>query len=102
MNAVTSAGCRRARSQKHARGLEDLICTTQLRDLTPERFDLRTLLSAGQIRPQATICLGLAHMLAQRFVMDPKIVCDVSDRTTRLDRQPDPAVNQLLRILTRS
>jgi hypothetical protein len=64
-----------------------------------QRLDLLALLRGRQIRSQATIGLGLAHVLSQRLVVNPEISRHVTDRATRLDRQPHTALDQLIGIL---
>jgi hypothetical protein len=99
MNMLTSFGLRRARSRKHAGRFQDLVGAPQLKHLFAQLLDLLALLRGGQIRPQATVSLGLAHLLAQRLVVDPEIGRDVTDRATGLDRQPHTALDQLIGIL---
>jgi hypothetical protein len=102
MNALTSFGLRRARSRKTHWPPSDLVRATQLEHFLAQLLDLLALLAGREIRPQATIRLRLAHAPSQHLVMDPEIDSDVPNRTARLDRQPDPALDQLLWILPSS
>jgi hypothetical protein len=99
MNALTSFGLRRARSQKHAGGFEDLFRATQLMVLLAQLLDLFALLAARQIRAQTAVSLGLADPLAQHLVTDAEIARDRGDRTPGLKRETDTALDQLLGIL---
>jgi hypothetical protein len=82
--------------EKHRGGLQDLVRAPQLEHLFAQRLDLLALLRGRQIRSQATIGLSLAHVLSQRLVVNPEISRHVTDRTTRLDRQPHTALDQLI------
>src|SRR5450432_1306115 len=67
--------------------------------LLAELLDLLALLSAREIRPQPAVGLGLTNPLTQHLVTDTEITCDRRYRPTRLKRQTDATLDQLLWIL---
>jgi hypothetical protein len=85
--------------EKHAGGLQDLVCATQLRDLFAQRFDLLALLAAQDVFAPALISFGLPNVFAKRLALDPEIPRDMRDRTPRLEHQARTALQQLLGIL---
>jgi hypothetical protein len=82
--------------EKHAGGLQDLVRSTQLRNLTTQRLDLITLLAAQDVFAPTLISFGLPNVFAERLALDPEILRDVRDRTPGLEHKTRPAVQQLL------
>jgi hypothetical protein len=82
--------------EKHAGGLQDLIRAAQLRNLTPQGFDLLTLLAAQDVFAPTLICFGLPDVFTQSLALDPEIPRDVRNRTPRLEHQTRSAIQQLL------
>jgi hypothetical protein len=98
MNALTSDGVDRARRRKHAGGLQDLVRTAQLGDLTTQRFDLLALLVAQHVLAPALIGFDLAHLFAQRLGRDAHITPNVRNRAARLEHQPRRTLQQLRQV----
>jgi hypothetical protein len=100
MNALTSVVvCVELDREIHAGGLQDLVRATQLEHFLAQLLDLLALLAGGQIRSQPAVGLSLSHALAQHLVTDTEIARDRRDRPTRLKRQTDTTLDQLLWIL---
>ena len=82
--------------EKHAGGLQDLVRSTQLRNLFAQRFDLLALLAAQDVFAPALISFGLPDVFTKRLALDAQVPRDVRDRTPGLEHQTRPAIQQLL------
>ena len=82
--------------EKHRGGLQDLIRTAQLGDLTAKRLDLLTLLAGQDVLAPALISFYLADVFAERLRLDAEIPRDMRDRAPRLEHQTRATVQQLL------
>jgi hypothetical protein len=76
--------------------------SAQLEVLLAQPADLLTLLAGEHLAAFAAIGFDLAHRLAQHFTMDTQIGSDMRDRTLRLKREANTALDQLQWILPRS
>jgi hypothetical protein len=65
--------------EKHAGGLQDLVCSTQLGDLTAKGFDLLTLLTGQDVFAPALISFCLTDVFAERLALDAEIPRDMRD-----------------------
>ena len=70
--------------EKHAGGLQNLVCSAQLGDLTAKGFDLLTLLAGQDVLAPALISFSLADVFAKRLALDAEIPRDMRDRTPGL------------------
>src|SRR5205085_9809124 len=70
--------------------------------LLPQALDLLPLRARRQIRPQTLVGFGLTDTLPQRLRVNPEISSNMRNRPAALQRQPDAALKQLLRVLPRS
>jgi hypothetical protein len=82
--------------EKHARGLQNLVRATQLRDLTTQGFDLLTLLARQHVLAPNLISFDLPRLFTKRLAVDAEITRNMHDRTTRLEDQTSATVQQLL------
>jgi hypothetical protein len=82
--------------EKHAGGLQDLIGSAQLGDLTAKGLDLLALLAGQNILAPILVSFCLTDVFAERLRLDAEIPRDVRDRAHRLEHQTHPTVKQLL------
>ena len=82
--------------EKHAGGLQDLVCSAQLGDLTAKGFDLLTLLAGQNVFAPALVSFGLTDVFAECLALDAEIPRDMRDWAPGLEHQTRPAVQQLL------
>jgi hypothetical protein len=82
--------------EKHAGGLQNLVCPAQLRHLAAQGFDLLALLAAQNVFAPALVSFNLSDVFAERLALDPEILRDMRDRPPRLEHQTRAAVQQPL------